>query len=471
MKQSMTQGLEIGQKNQPLGLGSLSLTENQKRMLTYLLMLVAPWLIGIVLDLEFEGIYRYVLSTLNVVAMMAFFIQFPLAGRVRHLSWFANIDWSIATHKTVGKWLGIFFFLHPILIAAPKALLSAQDLQASAVSMISEPNMLTGVAAWLAMSVWILMAVFKQRLHLRYETWRLLHVLGFVVIATLATLHITSVGSHGQYEQQFNMIWWGLSAASITLLVYNYLIKPRIIQSQPFEVSEIKKISDCDWALTIQSTSQSKVSFDAGQFVWINTSKTPFNLEQHPFSIASGKVETGVLSFIIRELGDYTNNLNSLRPGQTVYVDGPYGSMSVDQSTSSSGITLIAGGAGIAPMLGLVRELAKRNETRPVRLIYSNRDLDRMVALAELREFTATMKNFSLQLVCSQLPENSQAHAFDIKQGVIGASTIRAAIDPGMQGDWSVYLCGPEGMIAANVQQLKSIGVKPNQIHFEQLAF
>ena len=471
MKYAPTLELEPGRNVSLLDRVSFHLTEKHQLILTYSVMLIVPWAIASTQGVEFHDIYRYVLSALNLLAMMAFFIQFPLAGRVRSLSWFSNIDWSVSTHKTIGKWLGIFFFLHPLLIVAPKALLSADDLMTSATSMITSPNTLTGVIAWIAMSVWVLMAVFKNKLKIRYETWRLLHVCGFVVIATLAAFHVTSVGSHGQYEQQFNLLWWGLYAASMMLVLYNYLIKPRIIRSRPFAIREIKKVSNSDWKLTIQSASQSKVSFEAGQFVWINTSNTAFNLEQHPFSIAGGEMETGTLSFIIRELGDYTSSLNTLRTGQTVYVDGPYGSVRVEQSNSSSGVTLIAGGAGIAPLLGLLREFAKRNETRPVRLIYGNQSLDRMVAIPELRALASTMHNFSLTLVCNQLPENMQEPGLDIRQGMIDAPTIRAAIDPGKTADWTVYLCGPEGMISANVKQLKSIGVKSNNIHFEQLAF
>lgn len=118
----------------------------------------------------------------------------------------------------------------------------------------------------------------------------------------------------------------------------------------------------------------------------------------------------------------------------------------------------------------MLRELAKRNETRPVRLVYGNRNLDRMVAISELRALTSTMRNFSVQLVCNELPERGEP-GLDIRQGVIDESTIRAAIEPGKQSDWSVYLCGPGGMISANVRQLKAIGVKSDHIHFEQLAF
>ncbi|MEF8731230.1 MAG: ferredoxin reductase family protein [Candidatus Accumulibacter meliphilus] len=434
-------------------------------------MLVAPWGIASTLGLRFHDVYRYVLSALNIIAMTAFFVQFPLAGRVRRWSWFANIDWGISTHKKIGEWLGIFFFLHPLLILAPKALLSAQDLQTSVVAAIASPNLLTGLLAWLAMLVWVLMAVFRNRLPLRYETWRVLHVLGFVVIATLAVLHVTSVGSHGQLEQQFNLLWWGLYAVSMALVIYNYLIKPVRLRAQPFVVREIKPLSECDWALTIPSRSGARVSFDAGQFVWINTSKTPFNLEQHPFSIASGNAENGTLTFIIRELGDYTGNLQALQRGQTVYVDGPYGSLSVAQSKSAAGITLVAGGAGIAPMLGLLCEFAQRNESRPVRLVYGNQAPQRMVALDELRALCKTMPDFSLQLVCDRVADEMPQQAGDIRQGLIDAATLRAAMAPGQHANWCVYLCGPEGMIATNVKQLKSIGVKPAHIHFEQLSF
>ena len=471
MNQSGTTELALFRSRFSLSDFSLHLTEKQRRNLGYLLMLVAPWGLASTLGLLYHDVYRHVLSALNVIAMMAFFVQFPLAGRVRSVSWFANIDWGIGTHKTIGQWLGVFFFLHPLLILAPKVLMSAQDLQTSLVAVITSSNLLTGLLAWLAMLVWVLMAVFKNRLPLRYETWRVLHVLGFVVIATLAVLHLTSIGGHGQLEQPFNLLWWGLYGVSMALVAYNYLIKPARLRAQPFVVRELKRISVCDWELTIQSEAGSRVGFEAGQFVWINTSKTPFNLEQHPFSIASGKAESGTLTFIIRELGDYTGNLQTLQPGQPVYVDGPYGSMSVAQSQSATGITLVAGGAGIGPMLGLLREFAQRQESRPVRLIYGNQTPQRMVALDELRALSKTMPDFSLQLVCDRVADEAPPPVGDIRQGLIDAATLRATMAPGQTADWCVYLCGPEGMISANVKQLKSIGVKSAHIHFEQLSF
>ncbi len=45
---------------------------------------------------------------------------------------------------------------------------------------------------------------------------------------------------------------------------------------------------------------------------------------------------------------------------------------------------MIAGGAGLAPMLSLLRDAAARGETRPITLLYGNRHEGQIMAAAEL---------------------------------------------------------------------------------------
>lgn len=93
-------------------------------LVAYLLILLIPYLVTLSLNIDYKGFYSATLGFLNTVAMMAFFIQFPLAGRLKHLPMFSNIDWSMSRHKKVGEWLGFFFLLHPLLILAPRFLVS-----------------------------------------------------------------------------------------------------------------------------------------------------------------------------------------------------------------------------------------------------------------------------------------------------------------------------------------------------------
>ena len=437
----------------------------------YLLLLLLPFIIAQSLDLQFENMYRVVLSAVTLIAMMAFFVQFPLAGRIKQIPLFANIDWGIAKHKQMGKYLGIFFFCHPFLILAPKILLSFDDVSAGFMSMLTSRGLLTGLIAWCVMLVWVLSAIYKDKLKMRYETWRLLHVIGFMTIITFATLHVTHVGSHGQYNPLFNLLWWSLYLVVVGVVIYNYIVKPGHIKGQPFAVSAIQKISDCDWQLCIEAKSAQKFDFEAGQFAWINTSESAYNLEQHPFSIAVEENNQSQLSFIIRELGDYTSTLGELTVGQTVFVDGPYGSMSLAHSKHATGITLIAGGVGIAPMLSLLRQLAKENDPRPIRLLYANQSLARMVCLDELLAFERHMSDFKLQLFTDQAEATTAILTPYLGHGFISKEAIENTIIACEMPHWEVYLCGPKGMMEATTKNLKQIGIAASHIHFEQLSY
>ncbi|RBW49805.1 ferric reductase-like transmembrane domain-containing protein [Marinobacter sp. F3R11] len=435
-------------------------------VLAYLAILLIPYLATFSLNIDYKGFYSATLVFLNTVAMMAFFTQFPLAGRFKHLPVFSNIDWSMSKHKRAGKWIGFVFLLHPMLILAPRFLVSFDDGMTSLAEAITSPQLLTGLIAWVVMILWVLSAIFKDRLRISYETWHLTHLLGFVVICVLATLHITSVGRHGQFDEQFNILWWGLCAMSVGIVLYNQLVKKTRLKKSPFTLISITRGSSRDWLVKLRNDSSQDFSFEAGQFIWMNTSGSVHSMNEHPFSIASCREELPEITLVIRELGDYTSQLDSLTIGQKVYVDGPYGSMSLRDSEAARGITLIAGGAGIGPMLSLLRELAANQDPRPIRLIYGNKDYEQMVLQGEIESLQKTMPDFRQQLVCK-----NPTKVPGVRQGVIVKDCVADAIDPELAKDWAVYLCGPPGMISSVTENLRSLGIPEANIHYEQLSF
>jgi predicted ferric reductase len=424
-----------------------------------------PFVATYTLDMQEKTAYAAFLSMLYTLAMMAFYIQFPLVSRLKRIALFANINWSMSLHKKIGLWLGIIFLMHPVLIVAPRFMVSFDDGMVSLMTTLKAPQMLTGIIAWVGLIVWVLLAVFRDRLKLRYEVWRFIHMLGFVVIAILATMHITTVGSHGQFASWFNWLWWGLCALSVGIVLYNYIERLSIVRANPFELIEVKPVSSRDWQLTIEKPADSDFDFEPGQFVWINTSASG-GVKDHPFSIASAKSSLPQVSFVIRSLGDYTSKLNELTVGQKVYVDGPYGSISLEDARRSKAVVLIAGGAGIGPLLSLLRGLAERKDPRPVRLIYGNKRLDQMVLQDEISMLEKHMPDFKQQLVCKESDERD-----DVYQGVIDQTIVTQVMSSQAIEDWAVYLCGPEPMVDAVKKTLKKIRVPGNNVHFEQLSF
>lgn len=431
----------------------------------YLFLMALPFAATFALNMQEKTVYAALLSTIYTLAMMVFYLQFPLIGRLKHIALFANINWSMTLHKKMGIWLGVIFFLHPVLILAPRFLISFDEGMVSLLTTVKAPQMLSGIIAWVGLIVLVLLAVSRDRLKMRYEVWRFIHMLGFVSIAILATLHITTVGSHGQFASWFNWLWWGLCSLSVGIVIYNYLVKPFGIKANPFELVEVKPLSSRDWQLTIEKPADSDFEFEPGQFVWLNTSSSG-GVKDHPFSIASAKSNLPLVSFVIRSLGDFTSKLQDLTIGQKVYVDGPYGSISLDDAKRSKAIVLIAGGAGIGPMLSLLRGLAELNDPRPVRLIYGNKRIDQMVLQDEIRMLEKQMPDFKQQLVCKESCESE-----DVYQGVVDQAVITQVMSSQPMDDWTVYLCGPRSMIEAVKKSLNKMKVPDKNVHYEQLSF
>lgn len=159
----------------------------------------------------------------------------------------------------------------------------------------------------------------------------------------------------------------------------------------------------------------------------------------------------GELSLGIKALGDCTQHLQSLEPGVTASVQGPFGDFLSGQAAGPS--LWIAGGIGITPFLARLRAGLP---TGPVHLVYLYRGEEDAAYLHELRSFARSVEHFSL----TARESGSKAPAF--------FDLIPATPElPGTQ----CYVCGPPGLVAAAVHYLLAQGVPGGQIHFERFDF
>lgn len=445
--------------------GKLS-TINWKLTVPLAILFVLPYLIAQTLPMSSKGTYVATLSFFNIIMMVAMLIQFPLGARLKRISLFSHIDWNIKQHKKIGQWIGLFFFLHPLLIVLPKVMLSGADFTQAVVTAITEPRLLTGIIAWVAMIIWVLMSIFKHKIPMKYEHWRLLHIAGFIAILILATAHITEIGSHGQFQSNVNVMWWALCTASIAVTVYGYFLKPYLLNETPFTLVAREKISRSDWLVTVKAPENSQFTFKAGQFVWLGSNKSALDHNYHPFSVVSTPSELPNVSFLVRELGDYTSNIGQLSVNQPIFIDGPYGDMTLELSQSASSIVLIASGVGLGPIMSLLRQFAELNELRPIRLVYGNQSLDQMVFLDEIKEMEKSMANFNAFLVSY---DPTDRHG--IYSGYIDRPCLLAAFKELPLLTTCTYLCGSPLMVEAVRRELDNIEVPTHNVHFEQLSF
>ncbi|AXK36621.1 flavohemoprotein [Streptomyces armeniacus] len=211
--------------------------------------------------------------------------------------------------------------------------------------------------------------------------------------------------------------------------------------------------------------------FRAGQYTSIETPWWP-RVWRH-YSFASAPRSDGLLSFHVKAVpaGWVSNALvHRARPGDTVRLGPPSGSMTVDHSTDT-GLLCLGGGTGIAPIKALVEDVAEHGRSRPVEVFYGARsdhdlyDLHTMLRLGDRHPW------LSVRPVVSDVPLHGPGYG----PGQPGGSAPLEGQLPDVirqYGPWSAYdgyLSGPPGMIRSAVDALRGAGIPAHRIRHDSI--
>jgi NAD(P)H-flavin reductase/ferredoxin len=125
-----------------------------------------------------------------------------------------------------------------------------------------------------------------------------------------------------------------------------------------------------------------------------------------------------------------------ISPGEKLGITGPYGAFRVRDSKHP--ILMIAGGSGMAPILSVLRHLARDACERPVRFFYGARTEADLFHLSEIEELGAQLRDFRFTPVVERF----------VHVAVGEYLTTRDITTP------DVYMCGPPPMIEAAEEML-----------------
>ena len=155
----------------------------------------------------------------------------------------------------------------------------------------------------------------------------------------------------------------------------------------------------------------------------------------------------------------YKRAFASLKPGDTVVVQGRFGDFLLDEERPA---VLVAGGIGITPLKGMAEYAADRRLQPPIRLLYSNREEREMAYRKEFEELERLNPNFC---VIHTLTGKNTAHGWAGSRGRIGPDLISEASEGLARPIY--YLCGKPGMVSTIYGLLKEMGVPLEDIKFE----
>ncbi|MDU8927508.1 ferredoxin reductase family protein [Alisedimentitalea sp. MJ-SS2] len=390
-------------------------------------------------------------SGAGMLAYAILLAEFLLSGRFRAISGRIGIDITMRFHQLLARTAIVLALVHPLAYTNP-----SMGIDLSAIG--------AGAAAWGLLFMLFLAALSRDRPGTAHETWRLFHGLGAALIAALLLYHTLYAGRYAQ-DPVLAAVWIGLFAVALASLLFVYLLKPLHKMRHPWTAESIRKIATRTWEVTLTPQRHDGMRYKAGQFAWISIGRSAISLNENPFSIASAPASGNKLQFVIKELGDFTRTLGRIQPGTRAYVDGPHGNMMIDNHGVATGIAMVAGGVGIAPILGILRQLHLENDPRPTTLLYGNRREDQIVYRDELDNLA---RDHGTRVVHAlyEPPEGWDGH-----HGMCDAALIRQEFDQPEMRHWLYVLCGPPVMMDIAEETLIEMGVPAGNIISERFKY
>jgi predicted ferric reductase len=316
----------------------------------------------------------------------------------------------------------------------------------------------TGLVSWVAMAALMVSSLWRKPLRIHYDAWRIAHVLLAIVALLLGVAHIAGVAHYSDTPWKA-WLWQGIALSCVAVVIRVRLVKPLQLLRRPWTVTRVAEERGSTWTLVLRPEGHGGFRFLPGQFAWLTLRSSPFAMREHPFSISSSAVTPGEISFTIKELGDFTNRIGEIRVGEPAWVDGPYGTFSVDISPAP-GYVFVAGGVGIAPIMSMLRTLAERDDRRPLLLFYAYRAWERTTFREELGELRRRL-NLTIVYVLSEPPADWTG-----EQGLL-RDEIFARHLPDDRAVRECFICGPTPMIAVAETALARQGIPPTHIHSE----
>lgn len=253
-----------------------------------------------------------------------------------------------------------------------------------------------------------------------------------------------------------------LSDVEIELLHYD---EERIRSGTPIvtattEVEAVEELTHDIRRLVLRVRDPEALEFNAGQYVDIGIPGTEG--EHRSFSMANAPGEPDRLEFMIKlyEDGRFSGllaNGTSIAVGDELTCKGPFGMFTLRDS-SPRRLVFIAGGAGMAPILSLLRSMAEKGTTRPATFYYGARTQEDLFALEEIERLRGELP--SLEFVPALSEEE-----WDGETGLITEVVDRMEDD---LADVDAYLCGPPPMVDAAIALLEARGTPESHIYFDR---
>jgi predicted ferric reductase len=398
------------------------------------------------------SVWALLVDLTGLLAVSTMVCALVLSSRLRGLSRAAGVTAVMSSHRFLGMLTVALVLAHVAFVVAEQpdnvVLLGWVDAPARARA---------GTGAALALAGVVALGVLRRSVRHRYENWRVAHLALAVAALGLTALHVWLIGKLVHDA----LLGWALAGlAGLALGALAYRFPGAALRTSEYVVRAVRPESATVCTVVLDPRGR-PLQFAPGQFAWFRL-ENRLGAEEHPFTIASAAVAGRSTEITLRSTGDFGALLRGLRPGTSVWVDGPYGDFTVDQRPAA-GAAMIAAGVGITPMMSMLRTLAHRHDRRPFVLVRGVREVEELIFADELADLAGRLDLAVVHVVRRAPP------GWPGVTGEVDRALLRAVL-PGPQQlhQLDYYVCGPPGFVDGVVHDLAALGVPDRCLRVEQ---
>ncbi|KRE41869.1 ferredoxin reductase family protein [Knoellia sp. Soil729] len=401
----------------------------------------------------------------GLLASALLLIQVLLMARI---PWFEQAwgqDELARTHRLVGLTSFNLMLAHIVLVVLGYAASSNLGLWSTVWNLaVNYPGMLLGIAGTAALAMVVVTSVRKARARLRYESWHLIHLYGYLG-AGLALPHQLWTGRDLTASPVATWFWWTLYAvAAGSVLVFRIAVPLVRSLRAPLRVVEVRHDATDVTTVTVAGRGVRRIRAHGGQFFQWRLLDGPGWTRAHPYSLSAAP-DGRSLRFTAAHVGDGTSRLATLQPGARVLVEGPYGRLHQGVRTRRK-VLLMASGIGITPMRALLEDL--QQAPGDVTVIHRVRSADSAVLADELSGLAAA-RGARYHLVSGPRIPGRDTWLPVGAQHLSDTAALRHLVPD--VADHDAYLCGSPGWMDAARAALAAAGVPAQNIHHERFTY
>lgn len=330
---------------------------------------------------------------LGFVGLTMMCLQFAITGRWRSIAPQVGADHLLQFHYAAGIAAMVLTLAHPlVLIAADRGYLSFLDPS------VNFPRAVALTLSVLFTVLVVVLSLWRKQFRLIYEWWRLSHGILSLLVVLIGLVHVLQVSHHTYrwWQQAYIILFVGATTYS---LLQVRVIRPWQMKKRPYEVIEVKAHRGSGTTIVLNPVGHDGMKFDAGQYAWMTVGNSPYSLQQHPFSFSSGET-CGHISFTAKPIGDFTSTWRGVEKGTRVWLEGPFGAFKLSKNTATHAV-FFATGAGITPIMSILRTLRDHGDMRKCVLVYANPNQKEILFLRELEAMQARL-NLSILHILSR---------------------------------------------------------------------